>query len=92
MKSQHGQAKLNNSLTNLNKAAIRFKNKRRGRATQKINIKVEEQNESQELEELDVALEKKTNELEIQLSRREGWDPINQFNPSNMLYLSQSRK
>jgi hypothetical protein len=54
-----GQAKLNNSLTNLNKAAIRLKNKRRGRATQKINIKVEEQNESQELEELDVALEKK---------------------------------
>lgn len=48
MKSQHGQAKLNNSLTNLNKAAIQPKNKRRGRATQKINIKVEEQNENQE--------------------------------------------
>ena len=57
LKSQHGQA-------NLNKAAIRPKNKRRGRAAQKINIKVEEQNENQELEELDVALEKKTNGIE----------------------------
>ena len=72
MKSQHGQAKLNNSLTNLNKAAIQPKNKRRGRATQKINIKVEEQNENQELEELDVALEKKTNGIEEQNDAEEG--------------------
>jgi hypothetical protein len=52
--------------------AIQPKNKRRGRATQKINIKVEEQNENQELEELDVALEKKTNDIEEQNDAEEG--------------------
>jgi hypothetical protein len=29
--------------------------------------------------------------LEIQLSRREGWNPINQFNPATILCLSQSQ-
>ena len=29
--------------------------------------------------------------LEIQLSRREGWDPINQFNPATCLCLSQAK-
>jgi hypothetical protein len=29
--------------------------------------------------------------LEIQLSRGEGWDPINRFNPATFLCLSQAR-
>ena len=29
--------------------------------------------------------------LEIQLSRGEGWDPINRFNPATSLCLSQAR-
>ena len=29
--------------------------------------------------------------LEIQISRREGWDPINQFNPTTSVCLSQAR-
>jgi hypothetical protein len=29
--------------------------------------------------------------IDIQLSREEGWDPVNRFNPATIVFLSQAR-